>query len=83
MQARGSCERILSDSLCSLVKSMIVVRANKARKLVGIILVAVVMSVSAASPAHASGEDAATDAVCDVAYYFYPSYYSDYCAQSS
>jgi hypothetical protein len=56
---------------------------KKARKLMGIMLVAIAVSVSVATPAHASGEDAATDVatdvMCDVAYYLYPSYYWDYC----
>lgn len=46
----------------------------------GIILVVTIMSVSAAPPAHASGEDAAMDAVCEAAYYFDSSYYSSQCA---
>lgn len=52
---------------------------ERSRKLVGIILVAIIMSVSAASPAHASGEDAAMGVACDAAYYFDSSYYSSQC----
>ncbi len=60
-----------------------VVRVKKARKLIAVMLVAIAMSVSVATPAHASGEDAATDAVCDIAYYLYPSYYWDYCSNET
>jgi hypothetical protein len=56
-----------------------VVRVKKTRKLIGIMLVAIAMSVSVATPAHASGEDAATDVVCDIASWLYPAYYWDYC----
>lgn len=54
-----------------------------ARKLASILLVAIAISVSAATPAYADGIDAATGVTCDAAYYFYPSYYADYCEQSS
>jgi predicted small secreted protein len=56
---------------------------KKTRKLVAMVLVAMAMSVSAATTAHASGEDAVADAFCDIAYYLYPSYYWDYCDQTS
>jgi hypothetical protein len=46
-------------------------------------LVAMAVSVSAATPAYASGEDAATDVGCDIAYYSYHSYHWDYCDQIS
>jgi hypothetical protein len=55
------------------------VRVKKAQKIVGIMLVAIVASVSAASPAYADGEDAANGAVCTAASIFYPSYYSANC----
>jgi hypothetical protein len=76
-----NCKRESSRIICSLAMSK-VVRVKKAQKLVGIILVAIAMSVSVATPAHASGEEAATDAMCDVAYYLYPHYYSDYCSET-
>jgi len=58
-------------------------RAKKLRKLVGIILAAIAMSVSVATPAHADGEDAAMSVVCNAASFFNLSYYSEYCDQSS
>ena len=57
-------------------------RAKNLRKLVGISLAALAMSVSVASPAHASGEDAVMGTVCEAAYYLAPAYYSDNCEQS-
>jgi hypothetical protein len=60
--------------------------ANEARKVksvqrvVGIILIAMLISASAAPPAHASGEDAAGRVVCEATYYFYSSYYLAHCA---
>lgn len=56
-----------------------VVKVRISQRLVGIILVALAISVSLATPALASGEDAAGRVVCNAAYYFYPSYYSDQC----
>jgi hypothetical protein len=58
-------------------------RLKTARKLASILLVAMAISVSAATPAYADGTDAATGFACYTASYFYPSYYSDYCQQSS
>jgi hypothetical protein len=66
---------ILSSANLQLDTMSVVVGVSKVRKLLSIMLVAIAMLVSAAGPAHASGEDAATDTVCNVAYYFYPSYY--------
>ena len=51
----------------------------RVRKLASMLLVAVAISVFAATPAHAEGTDAATSAVCNVAYYFESSYYADNC----
>ena len=52
---------------------------KKGRRLIGAMLVAIAISASAASPAYASGSDAATAALCDVTYYFSSSYYSNNC----
>jgi hypothetical protein len=56
-----------------------VMRVKKLRKLVGISLAVIAISVSVASPAHASGADAAKGVVCEAAHLFNPSYYSDNC----
>ena len=58
-------------------------RAKKFRKVVGIALAAIALSVSVASPAYADGEEAAMGVVCNAASFFNLSYYSDYCDQSS
>jgi hypothetical protein len=58
-------------------------RPKTARKLAGMLLVAVAISVFAAAPAYADGTDAATSFACTVAYSFDTSYYADYCQQSS
>jgi|tagenome__1003787_1003787.scaffolds.fasta_scaffold12803274_1 hypothetical protein len=54
-------------------------RGRTARKLAAMLVVAIVISVSAATPAHADGTDAATGFACEVASYFDPFYYADYC----
>jgi hypothetical protein len=58
-------------------------RLKTAQKLAAILLMAVAISVSAATPAYADGTDAATDFACYTAYYFNSSYYADYCEQPS
>jgi hypothetical protein len=58
-------------------------RLKTAQNLAAILLMAVAISVSAATPAYADGTDAATDFACYTAYYFNSSYYADYCEQPS
>ena len=74
-------------SITSDLRTTMMIKAKmktaRARKLASMLLVAVAISVFAATPAHADGTDAATGVVCDAAYYFDFSYYVDYCAQFS
>jgi hypothetical protein len=58
-------------------------RLKTARKLAAMLVVAIAISVSAATPAYADGTDAATSFACTVASSFDPSYYANYCQQSS
>lgn len=83
MQTRGWHEKMPCKIIGGLAASE-VVKVRISQRLVGIILVAALaISVSLATPALASGEDAARRVVCSAAYYFYPSYYSDQCTQAS
>jgi hypothetical protein len=58
-------------------------RQKTAKNLAAMLVVAIAISVSAATPAYADGTDAAVDFACYTASYFDPSYYADYCEQPS
>jgi hypothetical protein len=84
MQNRGRYERIALELVTSGLNTRgTAMRLKTARKLAAMLLVAMAICVSAATPAYADGTDAATGFACTIAYSFDPSYYADYCEQSS